>query len=94
MQWQALTFYKVKKLTVKDLQIQNAQQIQVSFERCVSVDASDLRVTAPGDSPNTDGVHITRTENMQLSSSVIKTGVFFWFFGYISKLFCIPKDHC
>ncbi|KAK1397510.1 Endo-polygalacturonidase [Heracleum sosnowskyi] len=70
----ALTFYRVKKLTVKDLQIQNAQQIQVSFERCVNVDASDLRVTAPGDSPNTDGVHITRTENMQLSSSVIKTG--------------------
>lgn len=75
MNLQALTFYKVKKLTVKDLKIQNAQQIQVSFERCVNVDASDLRVTAPGDSPNTDGVHITRTENMQLSSSVIKTGV-------------------
>ncbi|KAL8147272.1 polygalacturonase-like [Apium graveolens] len=70
----ALTFYRVKQLTVKDLKIENAQQIQVSFERCVNVVASDLRVTAPGDSPNTDGVHITRTENMQLSSSVIETG--------------------
>lgn len=73
---QALTFYKVKNLIVKDLHIQNAQQIQVSFERCESVEASNLTVTAPGDSPNTDGVHITRTENMQLSDSVIQTGVY------------------
>lgn len=70
----ALTFYQVNNLTVKDLNIQNAQQIQVSFERCEAVEASNLTVTAPGDSPNTDGVHITHTENMQLSDSVIQTG--------------------
>ncbi|KAK1386630.1 Endo-polygalacturonidase [Heracleum sosnowskyi] len=70
----ALTFYNAKNLTVKDLNIQNAQQIQVSFERCEAVEASNLTVTAPGDSPNTDGVHITCTENMQLSDSVIQTG--------------------
>ncbi|WOG98083.1 hypothetical protein DCAR_0417424 [Daucus carota subsp. sativus] len=70
----ALTFYNMKNLTVKDLNIQNAQQIQVSFEKCEKVEASNLTVTAPGDSPNTDGVHITRTQNMQLSSSVIQTG--------------------
>ncbi|XP_074371598.1 polygalacturonase-like [Apium graveolens] len=70
----ALTFYNVKNLTVKDLNVQNAQQIQVSFERCESVKAWNLTVTAPGDSPNTDGVHITRTENMKLSDSVIQTG--------------------
>lgn len=74
MKLQALTFYQVNNLTVKDLNIQNAQQIQVSFERCEAVEASNLTVTAPGDSPNTDGVHITHTENMQLSDSVIQTG--------------------
>ncbi|KAK1358048.1 Pectin lyase-like superfamily protein [Heracleum sosnowskyi] len=30
--------------------------------------------TTSGDSPNTNGVHITRTENMQLSDCVIQTG--------------------
>lgn len=67
---------------MKNLIIQNAQQIQVSFERCETVEASDLTVTAPEDSPNTDGIHITRTENMQLSSSVIKTGASVLIFEY------------
>ncbi|KAL6337367.1 hypothetical protein AAG906_036681 [Vitis piasezkii] len=70
----ALTFYNCKNLVVKNLKIQNAQQMHVSFEKCVGVQASGLTVTAPGDSPNTDGIHVTDTQNIQISSSVIGTG--------------------
>ncbi|KAJ9695715.1 hypothetical protein PVL29_010942 [Vitis rotundifolia] len=70
----ALTFDNCKNLVVKNLKIENAQQIHVSFEKCVGVQASGLTITAPEDSPNTDGIHVTDTQNIQISSSVIGTG--------------------
>ncbi|CAI9297734.1 unnamed protein product [Lactuca saligna] len=70
----ALTLYKCKTLMVNDLTIQNAQQIHISFDNCENVRASNLQVTAPGDSPNTDGIHITHTKNITISNSVIGTG--------------------
>ncbi|XP_039059184.1 polygalacturonase-like [Hibiscus syriacus] len=70
----ALTFYKSKNLVVRNLNIQNAQQIHVSFERCTDVRASSFKITSPEESPNTDGIHITNTQNIQVTSSVIGTG--------------------
>ncbi|KAL0334296.1 UNVERIFIED_CONTAM: Polygalacturonase [Sesamum angustifolium] len=70
----AVTFYKCTELVVKNLKIQNAQQIHVSFERCKSVEASKLVVKAPESSPNTDGIHITATQDIHVSSSTIATG--------------------
>ncbi|XP_058075587.1 polygalacturonase-like [Magnolia sinica] len=70
----ALTFYSCNNLIVNDLKIKDSQQIQVSFERCVNVLAFNLMVTAPETSPNTDGIHITKTQNIQIMNSVIRTG--------------------
>ncbi|KAF4356715.1 hypothetical protein F8388_010937 [Cannabis sativa] len=63
-----------KNLVVKDLNIQDSQQIHLSFEKCVNVQASNLKITAPEKSPNTDGIHVTRSQNIQISNSVIGTG--------------------
>ncbi|KAG2403403.1 Polygalacturonase protein [Vigna angularis] len=70
----ALTFYQCNYLTVEDLTIKNGQQMHVSFEESKNVIASGLTVTAPEDSPNTDGIHITNTQNIQISNTVIGTG--------------------
>ncbi|XP_022742038.1 polygalacturonase-like [Durio zibethinus] len=70
----ALTLYKSKNLTVQNLNIIDAQQIHVSFEKCTNVQASNLTVTAPEKSPNTDGIHVTHTQNIQITNSVIGTG--------------------
>ncbi|KAF3436115.1 hypothetical protein FNV43_RR23207 [Rhamnella rubrinervis] len=70
----ALTLYKCKNLVVKDLKIQDAQQIHVSFESCMNVQASNLMVAAPEESPNTDGIHVTNTRNIHISSCTIATG--------------------
>ncbi|EPS71906.1 hypothetical protein M569_02851, partial [Genlisea aurea] len=70
----ALTFYKCTNLKVSDLKIRNAQQIHVSFSQCSGVVASNLTVDSPGTSPNTDGIHVTATRNIQISSSRIATG--------------------
>ncbi|KAF6168358.1 hypothetical protein GIB67_018198 [Kingdonia uniflora] len=71
---QAMTFYNCSNLIVKDLYIKDAQQIHVSFERCLNVQVQNLLVTSPEKSPNTDGIHITGTQNIQIMSCVIKTG--------------------
>ncbi|XP_010554840.1 PREDICTED: polygalacturonase ADPG2-like [Tarenaya hassleriana] len=70
----ALTFYNSKNVKVTNLRVRNAQQIQVSFEKCANVIASNVAVTAPEDSPNTDGIHITNTQNIQVINSIIGTG--------------------
>ncbi|CAK9184875.1 unnamed protein product [Ilex paraguariensis] len=70
----ALTFYNGNNLIVKNLNIQDAQQIHVSFEKCLNVQVSNLKVTAPETSPNTDGIHVTNTQNIQISNCVIGTG--------------------
>ncbi|XP_010257197.1 PREDICTED: polygalacturonase [Nelumbo nucifera] len=70
----AVTFYNCNNLGLKNMRIKDAQQIHVSFEKCSNVQASNLMITAPEKSPNTDGIHITNTQNIQIKSSVIGTG--------------------
>ncbi|KAI7998573.1 hypothetical protein LOK49_LG10G02924 [Camellia lanceoleosa] len=70
----ALTFYKSENIKVNNLKIKNAQRIHVSFEGCVNVQASNLVVSSPEKSPNTDGIHVTNTQNIQISSCIIGTG--------------------
>ncbi|CAA2983098.1 polygalacturonase-like [Olea europaea subsp. europaea] len=70
----ALTLYKCKNLVVKGLKIQDAQQIHVSFQKCTNVQASSLSISAPEESPNTDGIHVTNAQNIQISNCTIGTG--------------------
>ncbi|XP_043691364.1 polygalacturonase isoform X2 [Telopea speciosissima] len=70
----ALTFLECKNLLVRNLKIKDSQQIHVEFENCVTVQAFNLMITAPENSPNTDGIHVTGTQNILIKSCVIKTG--------------------
>ncbi|KAF5802223.1 putative endo-polygalacturonase [Helianthus annuus] len=70
----ALTFYKCKSLMLNNLTVQNAQKIHVTFDRCENVQVSKIQVTALENSPNTDGIHVTHTQNIRISDSVIGTG--------------------
>lgn len=69
----ALTFHLCSNLTVENLKIVNSQQINMSVEDCSDVQLARLSITAPGTSPNTDGIHITRSKDVQVRDCVIKT---------------------
>lgn len=71
---QALTLYNLENLNVKNLRVRDAQQIQISIEKCNNINVKNVKITAPGDSPNTDGIHIVATKNIQISNSDIGTG--------------------
>ncbi|KQK12574.2 LOW QUALITY PROTEIN: hypothetical protein BRADI_1g04610v3 [Brachypodium distachyon] len=70
----ALTFHLCSNLTVENLKIVNSQQINMSVEDCSDVQLARLSITAPGTSPNTDGIHITRSKDVQVRDCVIRTG--------------------
>ncbi|OAY44803.1 polygalacturonase QRT2 [Manihot esculenta] len=70
----AVTFIDCKNLIVSNLWFKNAQQMHLTFQNCINVRALNLMVTAPGNSPNTDGIHVTGTQNIRIRNSVIRTG--------------------
>ncbi|CAM0877105.1 unnamed protein product [Alopecurus aequalis] len=70
----AFTFHQCDNLKVENLKILNSQQIHMSIEDCTNVRLATLSITAPGTSPNTDGIHITRSKDVQVRDCVIKTG--------------------
>ncbi|KAG8363606.1 hypothetical protein BUALT_Bualt19G0039900 [Buddleja alternifolia] len=70
----ALTLRNCSNMKLNNIHLKDAQQMHVNFEDCKLVEASRLLVTAPGDSPNTDGIHVTRTTNIDILDSQIRTG--------------------
>ncbi|GER37897.1 pectin lyase-like superfamily protein [Striga asiatica] len=71
---QAVTFENCTNLKVSNLTTMNAQQMHVNFQDCNGVEASNLMVVAPESSPNTDGLHFTRTADVNVHDCVIGTG--------------------
>ncbi|GLU21633.1 hypothetical protein SLE2022_377620 [Rubroshorea leprosula] len=70
----ALTIDSSSAIKVKGLTIQNSQQMHFVISRCDSVRISQVQVSAPGDSPNTDGIHISESTNIALEDCKIGTG--------------------
>ncbi|KAJ4827819.1 hypothetical protein Tsubulata_026156 [Turnera subulata] len=61
----ALTIDSCSAVKVQGLTIQNSQQMHFVISKSDSVRISGVLVSAPGDSPNTDGIHITQSTNLQ-----------------------------
>ncbi|KAI3846206.1 hypothetical protein MKX03_006890 [Papaver bracteatum] len=70
----ALSFIECKNLKVENITVKDAQQMHLTFQKCMNVEARNLLITAPKESPNTDGIHVTRTQNIKIINSVISTG--------------------
>ncbi|KAI8527081.1 hypothetical protein RHMOL_Rhmol12G0048100 [Rhododendron molle] len=70
----AFTIDSSSAIKVKGLTIQNSQQMHFIVSRSQSVRLSDVQISAPGDSPNTDGIHITASTNVLLENCKIGTG--------------------
>ncbi|CAI0386304.1 unnamed protein product, partial [Linum tenue] len=70
----ALTIDSSTGVKVTGITIKNSQQMNFVITRCNSVRISNVLVSSPGDSPNTDGIHITESTNVVLQDSKIGTG--------------------
>ncbi|KAK9108102.1 hypothetical protein Syun_024113 [Stephania yunnanensis] len=70
----ALTIESSSAVNVKGITIQNSMQIHFVISKCDSVRVTNVKVSAPGNSPNTDGIHITKSTNVALLNCKIGTG--------------------
>lgn len=71
---QAVTFRSCNNLKVGSLSVKNSQQMHVVFDDCVGVQVSNLNVASPANSPNTDGIHVSNSKNVQIQKSSASTG--------------------
>ncbi|KAL3511307.1 hypothetical protein ACH5RR_030708 [Cinchona calisaya] len=70
----ALTIESSSAIRVEGLTIQNSQQMHFVISKSDSVRVMGVKVSAPEDSPNTDGIHITESTNVLLQNCKIGTG--------------------
>ncbi|KAK9277548.1 hypothetical protein L1049_007093 [Liquidambar formosana] len=70
----AVTIDSSSAVKVKGLTIRNSQQIHFTISRSDSVRVSEVQISAPEDSPNTDGIHISESTNVVLQNCKIGTG--------------------
>ena len=71
---QALRFYGSIDVTVTGITIQNSPQCHLKFDNCVQVLVHDVTVSSPGDSPNTDGIHLQNTRDVMIHTSTLACG--------------------
>ncbi|KMZ67562.1 hypothetical protein ZOSMA_263G00090 [Zostera marina] len=70
----SFTVRKGNNIKVHKLTSINSNQAHVQIESCNLVNFFNDNIEAPEDSPNTDGIHISRSTNVNITDSNISTG--------------------
>ncbi|KAF7829349.1 polygalacturonase [Senna tora] len=70
----ALRFYGSFNPTVTGITIQNSQQCHLKFDSCNGVLVHDVNISSPGDSPNTDGIHLQNSKDVLIHTTTLACG--------------------
>lgn len=70
----ALRFYGSIGATVTGITIQNSPQCHLKFDSCTSVEVSSVTISSPLDSPNTDGIHLQNSQDVEIHHSSMACG--------------------
>ncbi|KAJ4839312.1 hypothetical protein Tsubulata_018124 [Turnera subulata] len=70
----ALHFHDCNNMWMKGLSFINSPRAHIVINSCAGVSISNIKITAPDESPNTDGIDISRSTNVRILDSVIGTG--------------------
>lgn len=71
---QAIRFVQCNDIWVKDLHVVDSAQTHILILNCQRVNLANLNIAAPGDSPNTDGIHIQNAQHVLIENSAIASG--------------------
>jgi galacturan 1,4-alpha-galacturonidase len=69
-----LVFQNCVNVRVKNLRIRDSPKFHLTFTECNGVYVSGLLITAPKNSPNTDGIHLRSSRNVFILNCRIRTG--------------------
>ncbi|XP_042482431.1 exopolygalacturonase-like [Macadamia integrifolia] len=67
-------FVQMTNTIVKSITSLNSKFFHIAVLDCKNFKGSGIRISAPGNSPNTDGIHLERSSDVTISDSVIGTG--------------------
>ncbi|XP_028085446.1 polygalacturonase At1g48100 [Camellia sinensis] len=70
----ALRFYDSSNVTVRDIRIINSPQCHLKFDNSGGVKIDNITISAPKNSPNTDGIHLQNTQDVEIQHSNIGCG--------------------
>ncbi|KAH0935188.1 hypothetical protein HID58_012305 [Brassica napus] len=70
----SLKFVGMNRTIVRRISSVNSKFFHMALVQCRDFKGTRLNITAPSDSPNTDGIHIERSSNVYFSRSHIATG--------------------
>ncbi|KAK4482206.1 hypothetical protein RD792_009348 [Penstemon davidsonii] len=70
----SLDFQTVKFVKVFNLNFVDSMGFHIRVTKSKGVALWGLKITAPGNSPNTDGVHLSNSTNVRITNSIIETG--------------------
>lgn len=71
---QSLVFQNMINSLLQDINLVNSKGFHMKIGHCNFFTAHNLNIVAPGDSPNTDGIHISESDQVTISDSTIGTG--------------------
>ncbi|KAM0822402.1 hypothetical protein ACQ4PT_071510 [Festuca glaucescens] len=69
-----LAFASCNNLTVKSIHLKDSPDKHMTLYRCSQVQVNNVSVTAPGKSPNTDGINMAFSDHVYISNCTIRTG--------------------
>ncbi|XP_010242448.1 PREDICTED: polygalacturonase-like [Nelumbo nucifera] len=70
----SLTFTNSKNIMINGLSSINSQLFHIVIDACQNVIVRGVKISASGNSPNTDGIHVESSSTVTILSSNIKTG--------------------
>ncbi|MCL7040089.1 hypothetical protein MKW94_028978 [Papaver nudicaule] len=59
---------------ITDITSRNSKQFHINLFACINITFSSISIKAPGDGPNTDGIHMGSSNGVNITDSVIATG--------------------
>ncbi|KAF3431228.1 hypothetical protein FNV43_RR25958 [Rhamnella rubrinervis] len=71
---QALRFYSSNDVTVRDIKITDSPQCHLKFDSSRGVKVDNITISSPESSPNTDGIHLQNTQDVEIHNSNIGSG--------------------
>ena len=71
---QTLVLDFVKNAQIRGITLLNSKFFHMNIFSCENVVVDKVTITAPGDSPNTDGIHVGDSTNVTISGATIGTG--------------------
>ncbi|KAG8051680.1 hypothetical protein GUJ93_ZPchr0001g32873 [Zizania palustris] len=69
-----IRLYGSFNVTVRNIRMSNSPQCHLKFDSSGGIKVKNVTISSPGDSPNTDGIHLQNTRDVQIRSSSIGCG--------------------